>query len=106
MEKCAQSVLQVAFSSIGGRPMIFDIMGGLAALVVDIGSRMFKACFACGYGFVGTDCAFALRGGASFGAVPGAPGSLTPGFSGHGGTSKHLGRADIFGPCPQGHGHN
>ena len=29
MEKCAQSMLRVAFSSFGGRPMIFDIMGGM-----------------------------------------------------------------------------
>ena len=29
---------------------------------------------------MGTGCAFALRGGASDGAVPGAPGSLTPGM--------------------------
>ena len=39
-------MLQVAFSSSGGRPMIFGIMGGMAALVVDVGSCMFKACFA------------------------------------------------------------
>ena len=38
--------------------------------------------------------------------VLGARGSLTPGVSRHGGTSKQFGRADFLGPCPQGHGHN
>ena len=55
---------------------------------------------------MGTDCAFALRGGASDRAVPGAPGSLTPGVSRQGSASKQLGRADCSGPCPKGRGHN
>ena len=44
--------------------------------------------------------------GASECAVPGAPGSLTPGVSRQGSTSKQLGRANFLGPRPQGHGHN
>ena len=82
--------------------MTFGIMGGLelAALVVDLGSCMFMLSSGkrvgmrlrlCGHGLCFRSPWFV----ASDGAVPGAPWSLTPGVSRHGGTSKQLGRADF-----------
>ena len=114
----------------------FLVAGEVAALVVDIGSYVLsggKRALVCGHVSVDKGCAFSLRGlmlmrslpcvttglgkralvaetalwaWIAHGAVSGAPGSLTPGVSGHVITSKQLGRADFLGPCPQGHGHN